>query len=142
MIARIVIAVAVVWAAGCSNSTDLHLDPDDLIGCRAPTEDGCDKCCLRSDVYAPDGNGWVVEDSFGTNQYVGTGIDVNNVCPTGGFPACARCSLQNEADLRALAAHPVCDCDGVDLGIDPCEQPNSCECYCENLDTLQAVCTE
>lgn len=133
-----VVALGVVAATSCSRDPNalepltVTIAPDSIIGCRAPTA-GCERCCLptRSGHVILSGEG----DVYNTTEYR------DGACSSD-TPSCARCSNEEERQLRQLAAAPVCECAGVDVGIDPCHDPTGCACFCTRLEVALAACTD
>lgn len=132
-----VVLVVVAATSGSCGPNGLEpltvtIDPGSIVGCRAPTA-GCERCCLPTgpghEILSGEG------DVYNTTEYRDGG------CPSD-TPSCARCSNEEERQLRQLAAAPVCECAGVDVGIDPCEAPTGCECFCTRLEVALAACTD
>jgi len=103
------------------------IDPDALVGCRAPDEPGCQHCCERDSTeavcYFRDSilseDDW---DMFGSED---------GPCPNG-CPSCAQCDAYSETQLDSMdkSRWLECDCAHLDPGVDPCFNANSCECDC------------
>ena len=127
------VALGIVMATSCGREPiPVHIAPDSIVGCRAPTA-GCEECC------APTPTGYVLRSSsLGADWYNVASLG-DGVCP-GDKPVCARCSDRDEQQLRDLAAEPQCDCAGVDLGIDPCFS-DGCACFCARITPLLEACT-
>ncbi len=102
------------------------------VGCRSSDEPGCQTCCVPSatgcDVRAQPCNGGYCSNSSMAQ------------CPQGCAP-CAPCSKASEEGLcRALPIVMSCDCDHIDVGIDPCFAPDSCNCKCAGYKAARAAC--
>ena len=57
-------------------------------------------------------------------------------------PACAQCSAREQENLEAvlvLIEADQCDCDTIDIGMDPCFSPG-CECHCSRYELLSEDC--
>ncbi|MBN2716538.1 MAG: hypothetical protein JXX14_11845 [Deltaproteobacteria bacterium] len=107
-------------------------------GCRSPEESDCFYCCEIPTEEA----GCVLyqQDTGDTSEYAAT----QRPCPELCFP-CARCLASEDATWRTLnesAANAGCDCGNVSVGIDPCFSPGSCECICQQYETLAARCDD
>jgi hypothetical protein len=61
-----------------------------------------------------------------------------SLCPEDCAP-CAQCFAAEEADLSALIDDP-CECETVEIGIDPCFASDSCGCICSPYDSLMEDC--
>lgn len=101
-------------------------------GCRGPQEPGCGTCCQ------PDGANCSERFSNGGDGYYGVRTLVGP-CPAS-CPSCAQCSFTSENNLRNLGCRADCDCDTIEIGIDPCFGPDSCECYCRQLIVGRTEC--
>lgn len=115
--------------------------PEALIGCRAPDEANCERCCVKTtddgrcltQAGAADWELYAVEPWYNATEIV------DGACPAE-CPRCARCSERDEAALRALPSRPECDCDSLTVGIDPCFVPTSCACFCQIRGSLLSRC--
>lgn len=103
------------------------------IGCRAPTEPGCAKCCVSRadgcDRFHWNGEGMPFYD--GHEKF-------ESPCDLRCRP-CASCSKSDESLLNTYAPRRECDC-RQPRGIDPCFSADSCGCYCEYLKPLLLAC--
>jgi hypothetical protein len=111
----------------CVPPNELAADAGAYTGCRAPAEPGCATCCIDH----PDGNHCTMVTETVTSDVPGT-------CAPACRP-CAPCSLAEEQALRALPDRPECDC-ALPPGVDPCQSPTSCECWCEQITGLKEAC--
>ena len=66
---------------------------------------------------------------------------IRRPCP-GDCKPCARCSRRDEGTAKRLTRPKGCTCEGLDLGIDPCFSPGSCECFCQNYLSLVERCPD
>jgi hypothetical protein len=118
-----------------------EIAPDALVGCRAPDEPGCVLCCTGT---TDDGRCSYLEGDEDWSQYdVDPWYNASGVmdgpCPDD-CPACAQCSERTEQALREFESRPECDCPTLEIGIDPCFAPDSCECYCVRLQSAMQAC--
>lgn len=101
-------------------------------GCRAPDEPGClecvekhnNKCSISAWHGFPTDSLPTSESWYNSSRVSSCDIDL---------PKCAICSRGSEKLLLALLSNDKlkkCNCNSVDIGIDPCFSPNSCECLC------------
>ena len=133
MVVQAAVALGIVVATSCgSGSIAVDIDPDSIVGCRAPIA-GCEECC----VQFPSGYD-LLSSSPGSDWYNVISL-YDGVCPTD-KPTCARCSDRDEQQLRDLAANPQCECAGVHWGNDPCFS-DGCDCFCSRLVPLLEQCT-
>lgn len=122
----------------------LVVDPAALVGCRAPDEPNCSRCCLAQPPEAAEARCHyrVGEEDWSLYAvepwYNGMSFEPG-ACPDDCSP-CARCSERDEQALRSLAPRPECDCEALTVGVDPCYVRESCECHCQTLESLTAMC--
>ena len=134
-VVRITAALGIIVGTSCGTGQPepitVKIPPENIAGCRAPTA-GCEVCCAATS------SGYELHSSMNADFYNVTSFNAGP-CPSD-KPTCARCSDQAEQDLRMLAAEPVCECAGVDPGIDPCES-RGCACFCARLGSVLQQCT-
>ncbi len=110
-------------------------EPDPMEGCRGPEEENCDECCKAT----KDGESCVrLSTSTGSDWYNSSEL-IDGPCPIDCEP-CAQCLLRDEQDLETLGNRPECDCDTIEIGIDPCFVAMSCACYCSRYLRLAEAC--
>ena len=112
--------------------------PERFLGCRAPTQEGCESCC---EIGALSGCTYRSTSAPGVSFY-----NVNSShCPS--LDTCAICAicLQREEDVYLAAIEHRnrlnCDCDNITLPVDPCFSPGSCECQCARIQRFDASCS-
>jgi hypothetical protein len=101
------------------------------VGCRSGDEPGCWSCCRnigQPDCYTL------------SSPYKGNWLISETGCAPGCKP-CARCSKDSEATYCRLVETAVsCDCDHLDIGNDPCIQPDGCACECAAYLATRSMC--
>lgn len=120
---------------------DDAIDPAALVGCRAPDEANCARCCVRTTadercVVLSGSADWGL---YEVEPWYNAAEIQEGACPAD-CPRCARCSERAERELRALPERPECDCASQSVGIDPCYSPWSCACYCQRRTALMERC--
>lgn len=112
-----------------------RIDPAALVGCRAPDEPGCGMCCDRSRTRCVRLSGLEDWSQYPEVEPWYNSSSVN--CPEN-CPPCARCTERSEHELAAQLPFR-CDCDKVQIGVDPCFTAG-CECECSRRQRLLTVC--
>ncbi|MBN1606723.1 MAG: hypothetical protein JW940_08820 [Polyangiaceae bacterium] len=130
-------------ATGGASSNDSNtassypIDPDALVGCRAPHEPGCQHCCesdrtqavccFRDSILSE-----VDWDMFGSED---------GPCPDG-CPLCTQCDVYSEKQLDSVTRSRwlECDCARIGVGLDPCFGGDSCECDCSIHEAATRAC--
>lgn len=109
--------------------------------CRGPEFPGCGACCEEnaaehtcSILSSSDGDAEPGFIPWYNNWHLRDGD-----CPADCRP-CASCLSRDEREYAALGARPECRCETLEIGIDPCFAPNSCECYCQNKLRILRAC--
>jgi len=130
--------------------------------CVSPTSDDCLKCCNYDREH--DGCSWKAwgcgkdtKDKWcqGERWYSSVGFEkgkrcseireTNRTSPSGRVittlgcgPPCAKCT---DPQRRLPKAKPSgCDCNSIDIGVDPCFFVGSCPCFCSRVASLLAQC--
>ena len=113
-------------------------EPESTVGCRAPQEPGCGICCqeLTDEAFEPS---CIQKSATGDSDWFDSVERLDGPCPSDCEP-CAACSLRDEQQLVNMEARPDCNCGSIDIGIDPCFAPMSCECYCQSYSALTETC--
>ncbi len=126
--------------AGGSAPPTTDAEPDSRVGCRSPTQQGCELCCQPSGADCVL-RSWRGEGSSSdvTPWYNVTAFD-NAPCPDS-CARCAQCTDRDQRDLEALGSRPECDC-SQPPGLDPCFSPAGCACYCERHVALSKACPD
>jgi hypothetical protein len=116
------------------SGTDSESDPR-FQGCRSPKEQGCAVCC--ENLNQPDCLPFV-ENPNVQGEYVPS----NQTCPELCLP-CAACTeaeeisfLEVENEIEAAS----CDCENIEIGIDPCFAPFGCGCLCGQYNSKVDEC--
>ncbi len=116
----------------------LNILPEALIGCRSPEEPGCGACCY-SDGGQCIAMRWT-SDGRGDIEPWYNQLEVLKEWPHHCL-RCAQCSKRSEQQLyRLLSDGMICDCAGLEIGIDPCFYAASCECWCSRVEILSREC--
>lgn len=136
-----VVAPAVLCTFVLAGAGGHAIAPEALVGCRAPDEPNCARCCLESDSHARCVVRLGVEDwsLYDVDPWY-NGVEVEDGPCAAECPRCARCSERAERELRALKPRPECDCATLSIGVDPCFSPGSCACHCRTLESLTWSC--
>ncbi|MGC4090386.1 MAG: hypothetical protein QM756_21410 [Polyangiaceae bacterium] len=123
-------------ACGEAEPGELRIDPAALVGCRSPSEPGCEFCYFAYE------SGICVQrlgaSSDDTDATYAGALTIIGPCPTGG-PSCASCSKADERHLRTDKPPASCACNGS-YGVDPCFTPTSCDCFCFGRDAHLKAC--
>ena len=125
----------------------LTIEPSALVGCRAPGEPGCASCCVQDaegcETLTSE-HDWATRFPNVTPWYNITGY-LAGACPTD-CAVCASCTKKSEQQLRELGER-ACACERFapgagtgGVGVDPCGDETSCECYCQEHGDLSAAC--
>jgi hypothetical protein len=123
-----------------SGDTHIEISPAAFVGCRSPEEPGCATC------YSKQGDRCIVR------EWQPGGADVTGItpwynaesyqqqCPENVSP-CASCLRRSEEELRYLLARgQTCECASLKIPPDACFYSASCECYCEQWESLKSDC--
>ena len=82
--------------------------------------------------------------SYGADWYNGHNNLLDQTCPHN-CPKCASCLLRDEDQLMSLKPPEQCDpteCKTMEIGVDPCHSPDSCECFCLEANSLIEKCPD
>lgn len=115
----------------CTPGTAVDGGVGPLVGCRGPTNPGCNLCCTY--------------DAAGDTCIERSGTDWYNVTTSAAGPcrvgcaACAACMDRDEQELHTLGYRADCDCT-LQYGPDPCFAPGSCGCFCWEFNRLSTLC--
>lgn len=108
-------------------------------GCRSPAAQGCATCCVSMAngcsvrTFVPERSGTTAVPWYNSKEY-------RSACPANCAP-CALCSLHDEEDLCQILKQPYdCVCGSQQSNVDPCRNPQSCECYCLLYNQLTSMC--
>jgi hypothetical protein len=113
-------------------------EPEATIGCRDPLQDGCAVCCET--ISGEDaGESCVRKSPSSGSDWYNSSESLDGPCPSDCEP-CAQCSFRDEEQLSQMEPRPECACDTIDIGIDPCFAPMSCECFCQSYAALAEAC--
>ena len=107
-----------------------------LVGCRAPAEPGCTRCCESTSTAD---RLCLTKESSPAADWYDESASIPGPCAAE-CAACAQCSERGEQDLRSFPARPECNCNSIVIGGDPCFGAGSCACYCFQLDSAMRVC--
>lgn len=142
LVAELLLRAALLGTFACIGEPGDHaIAPEAVIGCRAPDEPDCSRCCLETVVedactVLSGEEDWSLHD---VEPWYNSVEAVDGACAAD-CPRCARCSERDERELRALESRPECDCEALTIGIDPCFNPGSCACHCRRLESLMSRC--
>ncbi len=142
---RLLLSIVLILSLQLANNfcsyaeADLTISPDALVGCRSPDEPNCQSCCFQ-DGHHCSKRSW---SHAGSSQIAGPWYNRTETmegCPDN-CPPCAPCSTRSEQQLRNLLSDQrSCDCRNVEIPVDPCFVPRSCECYCHQIEFLSKEC--
>ena len=120
------------------------LQPSSFEGCRGPDQTymgiSCNSCCI------PEGTDCIKKKSqihemrwYNIYQFLR-----DQACPNN-CPKCASCLLSDEDSLMSLKPPKQCnpsDCTTMQIHVDPCHDPDSCECFCKKVNVLTEKCPD
>jgi hypothetical protein len=109
--------------------------------CRGPEFPGCGACCRENAAQ----HTCIILSSSDGDAEPGFIPWYNNTefrdgdCPADCRP-CASCLSRDEREYAKLGSRPECRCESLEIGIDPCFAPSSCECYCQRKLRILRAC--
>lgn len=111
----------------------------DEAACTAPSEPGCDFCCRPLDNGMCTQLSWTGGPETKTKPWYNAQRALGKPCP-GDCRPCARCLERDSDNLARMKAPEGCDCAAIEVGVDPCHAPMSCECFCSRWKRLTDLC--